>query len=75
VLIGVIGAMKVEVAELIKGMDIDHVENISTIDFYQGRINGYPVIVAACGIGKVHAAMCTQTMIMRYSPDIILIPE
>ena len=27
------------------------------------------MIVAVCGIGKVNAAMCAQTMIVRYAPD------
>jgi len=72
VLVGIIGAMKVEVAELVKAMAVEKVERISTMDFYVGSINGHQVVVVTCGIGKVHAAMCTQTMITRYSPDIIV---
>jgi adenosylhomocysteine nucleosidase len=33
---------------------------------------GKQVVVAVCGIGKVNAAICTQTMILKYPVNIIL---
>lgn len=70
--IGIIGAMDVEVAELIELMENVKKEEISSVVYYEGNLQGKDVIVAKCGIGKVHAAVCTQTMILKYAPDAII---
>lgn len=69
---GIIGAMEIEVAELKDSMENITQEEISGIIYYKGKIYGSDVIVAKCGVGKVHAAVCTQTMILKYSPDVII---
>jgi len=71
-LVGIIGAMKVEVAELVKYMKISNVETISLNDFYTGTIDSYDVVIATCGPGKVNAAICAQTMILKFSPDMVI---
>jgi len=70
--IGIIGAMDVEVAELIESMENIKKEEISSIVYYEGKLQGKDVVVAKCGIGKVYAAVCAQTMILKYSPDAII---
>ena len=70
--IGIIGAMDIEVKELINSMENINKETISNIDFYEGTLQGKNVVVAECGVGKVHAAVCTQTMILKYKPDAII---
>ncbi|HKM00666.1 MAG: 5'-methylthioadenosine/adenosylhomocysteine nucleosidase [Tissierellia bacterium] len=70
--IGIIGAMDIEVEELINSMEEIKKETISSIDFYEGKIQNKNVVVAKCGVGKVHAAVCTQTMILKYAPDAII---
>ena len=70
--IGIIGAMEPEVESLIKSLDEPKCERVSGIDFYTGRIMGRRVAIAKCGIGKVFAALCTQTMIMKYAPSLIV---
>lgn len=47
-------------------------EKISGITFVKGELGGKKTVVAKCGIGKVFAAICTQTMIMAFKPDIII---
>ena len=71
-LVGIIGAMDLEVQALKGFMDNAVVETISTIDFYKGNINGVETVVAVAGVGKVNAAVCAQTMILKYSPDIMI---
>ena len=71
-LIGVIGAMDVEVEGLLSSMDNASVKEISGVKFYSGKINDTSVVVAKCGIGKVFAAICAQTMILEYHPDVII---
>lgn len=70
--IGIIGAMEIEVAELRELMKDVTQEEISSVIYYQGKIYGKDVIVAKCGVGKVHASVCAQTMILKYSPDVII---
>lgn len=70
--IGIIGAMDIEVEALINSMDHIKKETISKIDFYEGKLQGKKVVLAKCGVGKVNAALCTQAMILKYSPDAII---
>jgi len=70
--IGIIGAMEIEVAELRESMENISQEEISNVIYYQGKIHGKDVVVAKSGVGKVHAAVCAQTMILKYSPDVII---
>lgn len=70
--IGIIGAMDVEVAELIESMANIKKETISSTVYYEGTLQGKNVVVAKCGVGKVHAAVCAQTMILKYKPDAII---
>lgn len=71
-LIGIIGAMELEVDALKKLMTNEEIRKISTIDFHRGTINGVETVVAVAGVGKVNAAVCAQTMILTYSPDLII---
>jgi adenosylhomocysteine nucleosidase len=70
--IGIIGAMKIEVEQLKTLMKDVVIECFSGIEFYIGQLCGKEVIVAVSGVGKVNAAVCTQTMIMKYSPSMII---
>lgn len=71
-MIGIIGAMGIEVRALAEKMEDKKVTTISGIEFCQGRIHGKEVVLAVCGIGKVFAAICTQTMILTFHPDVII---
>lgn len=71
-LIGIIGAMTIEVQALKELMDEPKIQTISTVDFYSGKINGVDTVVAVAGVGKVNAAVCTQAMILTYHPDYII---
>lgn len=70
--IGIIGAMSCETATLCGMLEGDVCEKISGVEYHSGRLLGHDVIIATCGIGKVFAAICAQTMILKYSPDIII---
>ena len=70
--IGIIGAMQIEVDALHNAMTDPTSETISGITFVKGTIGSHTVVAAVCGIGKVFAAMCAQTMILRFSPDCVI---
>lgn len=71
-MIGIIGAMEIEVENLISVMTDRKSETISGIVFYMGKIENTNCVVAKCGVGKVAAAVCAQTMILRYRTDALI---
>lgn len=71
-MIGIIGAMEVEVQDLLDLMPEHETETVSGIVYHKGTIAGTDCAVARCGIGKVAAAVCAQTMILRYHPSALL---
>lgn len=70
--IGIIVAMQSELEGLLSAMEFPCEEVISGMHFYSGTIEGKPVILTKSGVGKVFAAMCAQTLILRYAPDVLL---
>ena len=70
--IGIIGAMQMEVDALQAAMNQPVSESVSGITIVRGSIGRHEIIAAVCGIGKVFAAMCAQTMILRYQPQGII---
>ena len=71
-MIGIIAAMNVEMESLRSYMENTETDVISGIRFVRGTLEGKEVVTAVCGIGKVFAALCAQTMILHYSPDRII---
>ncbi|QEY34885.1 5'-methylthioadenosine/adenosylhomocysteine nucleosidase [Caproiciproducens galactitolivorans] len=71
-MIGIIGAMEIEVENLISVMTDRNSETISGIVFYMGKIENTNCVVAKCGVGKVAAAVCAQTMILKYGTDALI---
>ena len=69
---GIIGAMHIEVETIKSLMENKTVEKIGGVEFVKGTLHGKEIVAAVCGIGKVAAAMCTQIMILKYSPDRII---
>ncbi|MCL2013781.1 MAG: 5'-methylthioadenosine/adenosylhomocysteine nucleosidase [Oscillospiraceae bacterium] len=70
--VGIIGAMDIEVEELKQRMNNAVSQIHSKIQFHSGTLENTEVVAAVSGIGKVNAAVCAQTMILLYSPDMII---
>ena len=71
-MIGIIAAMDVEMKSLRSYMENTETEVISGIRFVRGTLEGKDIVTAVCGIGKVFAALCAQTMILHYQPQCII---
>lgn len=71
-MIGIIGAMDVEVDGIKSHIEDCRIEEISGIKFCSGKLFGKDIVVAKSGEGKVNSAMTAQAMIMRYKPDFII---
>lgn len=71
-MIGIIGAMDVEVNSFKELMTDKKTETFSGTEFVSGNLWGKPTVVAVSGVGKVNAAICTQTMCLKYNPEFII---
>ena len=70
--IGIICAMKTEAEQILAAMTEAEAKTVGSMEFHLGTIGEKDVILCVCGIGKVFAAMCAQTMILAFSPDCII---
>lgn len=71
-MIGIIGAMALEISLLKSQLQQAEQETVSGIVFSRGKLCGHPVVLAQSGVGKVFAAVCAQTMILRYGVDFLV---
>ena len=71
-LIGIIGAMEVEVASLKEMMTDVTIRTKASMEFNHGYLNGKEVVVVRSGIGKVNAGICTQILVDDYGVDCVI---
>lgn len=71
-MIGIIGAMQIEIDGLRQKLERPVSCTVSGITYTSGTLNGKDVVLAVCGIGKVFAAICTQTMLLRYHAGAVI---
>lgn len=71
-MIGIIGAMQVEIQGLRAMLTEQETVTYSGIEFSTGKLNGTPVVMAVCGVGKVFAALCAQTMCLKFPVTAII---
>ena len=60
--LGIIGAMQEEVETLLALMESKTELRKAGSTFYEGVLEGLPVVIVQCGVGKVNAAMCAQVL-------------
>lgn len=70
--IGIIAAMKIEAEKIIASMEDVTEKKVGGLNFHCGRVGEQDVVLSVCGIGKVFAAICTQTMITEFGVDAIV---
>ena len=71
-MIGIIGAMTMETETLCRALNQPKSQTVSGITYTTGILEGQEVVIATCGVGKVFAAICAQTMILLYHPSLII---
>lgn len=71
-MIGIIGAMQIEIEGITKLMHNTSCKEFAHMRFFSGKIDNIDCVVALCGPGKVNAAVCSQIMIYKYKPKLIL---
>ena len=79
--IGVIAALQIEAENIFAAMEDVRREVIGGIAFTVGTLRfetegvgagAAEIVCAVCGAGKVNAALCCQTMLVRYAPDCVI---
>lgn len=71
-MIGIIGAMDEEVAQIVEVMDIEKTEEKAGMTFRSGKLSGKDVVIVRSGIGKVNAAVCTQILADDFHADYVI---
>lgn len=71
-MIGIIGAMEIEVDKLQEKMTDKEEINFASLNFVKGKLQGKDVVVVRSGIGKVNAAMCTQILVDKFLVDTVI---
>lgn len=65
--IGIIGAMDEEVSLLKEMAEIKKTTEIAGMEFCEGTFEGKDVVIVQCGMGKVNAGICANTLINNFN--------
>ncbi|MGN1202190.1 MAG: 5'-methylthioadenosine/adenosylhomocysteine nucleosidase, partial [Eubacterium sp.] len=71
-MLGIIGAMDIEVNAIKEKITRKTITNIAGIEYVCGFLEEVMVCAAQCSPGKVNAALCTQAMIDNFDVDKII---
>ncbi len=71
-MLGIIGAMDVEVAKLKERMTDVEITKAASMEFYKGKLNRAEAVVVRAGVGKVNAACCAQALIDRFPVSCVI---
>lgn len=70
--IGIIAAMKEELALLVDNLDDSSVTDFGHFTYHTGQIKGVDVALVLCGIGKVNAAVGATLLLDKFRPDCLI---
>lgn len=71
-MIGIIGAMGVEVANIVASLENEKSVEKGGRVYHTGKLFGKDVVVVQCGVGKVNAALCAQGVISYFGADCVI---
>lgn len=71
-MIGIIGAMDEEIAEILDACEVKEVVEKASMKFNVGSLDGRDIVIVRSGIGKVNAAVCTQILTDTFGVDTII---
>lgn len=71
-MIGIICALEIELDALKSQLQEPEKACYSGIDYFAGKLAGQHAVLAQCGVGKVNAALCAQTMALVYRPELMI---
>ena len=72
-MIGILCALDKEIELLLKEIAQPAVhKKLCGYDYVQGKLKGVDVVLCKCGVGKVNAAVCAQTMILTWPVRLVI---
>ena len=71
-MLGIIGAMEVEVNQIKAELDNIEIINKAGMEFNKGKLHGKDVVIVRSGVGKVNAGICTQILCDIFDVDAII---
>lgn len=66
-IVGIVGAMDVEVSTLCQKLQNKEVVKFGGLEFNHGFLNSKEVVIVKSGVGKVNAALCVQTLVNKFN--------
>ena len=64
--IGIIGAMDDEVVTLKEAANVSTATSIADMEYGEGKLGNTKVVIVKCGMGKVNAGICANTLINHF---------
>lgn len=71
-MIGIIGAMELEIQKLISDLEEKEIKEIAFLEFYTGKLYSKDVVIVKSNEGKVNSAIATQILISNFDVSYIL---
>lgn len=71
-MIGIIGAMDLEIQRLISDLEDKKLKKIAFLEFYTGKLYSKDVVIVKSNEGKVNSAIATQILILNFDVSYIL---
>lgn len=71
-MVGIIGAMEVEVNQIKAELDNIEIINKAGMAFNKGKLHGKDVVIVRSGVGKVNAGICAQILCDIFDVDAII---
>ena len=71
-MIGILCALDREIEELLSELEGAEHRALCGYDYAAGTLRGQKVVLCKCGVGKVNAAVCAQTMLLNWNVDLVI---
>ncbi len=71
-IIGIIGAMDIEIQLYIEELDGYETMDIGGLKFHEGVLNGQPVVIVKSGVGKIDAACAATLLIHEFKVNAVI---
>ena len=71
-MIGILCAMEREIEELLENTQVEERRRLCGYEFTVGTLRDKRVVLCKCGVGKVNAAVCAQTMILTWPLRLVI---
>lgn len=71
-MIGILCALDREIEELLNELEGAQHRALCGCDYATGTLRGQEVVLCRCGVGKVNAAVCAQTMLLTWNVKLVI---